>query len=105
MKPVHYRQGDVLLVQVDVIPKTAAKKDNIIARGETTGHCHQFFDAAAVVVSFDAATDQQFVHVSGQRPADLVHEEHNTIHVQPGKYAVRVQREYTMLDDVRQVAD
>jgi hypothetical protein len=72
----------------------------VLAEGETTGHKHvlqgdtEFFD------------DNGLVTVSvGQKGALLVHDEHAQISIPKGKYAVVLQREYSLIDGVRQVLD
>jgi hypothetical protein len=91
--PLHFRQGDVLLVQVDDLPDgaTAERRSGriVLAEGEATGHAHAVEEA-------DART---FTH-GGQRYlltrsiAQLVHEEHAPIDVPPGTWRVVIQREY-----------
>jgi hypothetical protein len=93
-----YRQGDVLLVEVDAPPNGLKEKDNVLARGEATGHSHRI-EGAKVYVTKDG---MQVVQV--ERAARLVHEEHGEIAVGPGLYKVVVQREYTP-QRARQVRD
>ncbi len=95
-----YRQGDVLLVQVDEMPAGAEKLDHtIVARGEATGHNHAFAPGAATL--FQSA-DRVFV--LAEQPAALTHQEHGIVVVAPGVYEVRIQREYAP-QAVRRVAD
>jgi hypothetical protein len=91
----HYRQGDVLLVLVDGLPKDSkqAKPDEehriVLAYGEVTGHAHAVSTAHAVL--YEAGPDRYIDVKSG---AALVHEEHSTINLDPGTYKVVRQREY-----------
>ena len=93
------RQGDVLLVEVATIPGGCKKKDLTIAYGEVTGH-HHTFDSGECLVS---STGQQYVQL--ENPANLTHQEHDTITFQPGKDKVVLQREYDLVEGVRQVMD
>lgn len=107
-----YRQGDVLVVHIDSIPEGAQleeSKDRIVlAHGEVTGHAHvidaheaQSFRTKAPVKVYDFQAER-FLRV--QVNALLKHEEHDTIRLPPGDYAVMRQREY-LPDEIRQVAD
>jgi hypothetical protein len=71
---VQFRQGDVL-------------KEAVRLLGDTTGA--QQMTQAGMIVS---------------APAEVIHEEHATIALEPGKYVVRRQREYTP-EAIRNVAD
>ena len=102
-----YRQGDVLLVPIDDIPSEAkeveVKGDVVLAYGEVTGHSHRFaHDMSNGMRMYRDTVGGLFLSLKS--PSDLVHEEHATHTVPPGKYAVRLQREYTP-QAWRQVAD
>lgn len=101
------RQGDVLLVQMNAIPKEAAvvkanEKKLIIALGEATGHHHRFEDTSHNVKMFQTGAGVRYLDVSA--PADLLHEEHSTAKVPAGFWLIPVQVEYTP-KEVRRVAD
>ena len=83
-----YRQGDVLLVEVDAPPNGLKEKDNVLARGEATGHSHRI-EGAKVYVTEDG---MQVVQV--ERAARLVHEEHGEMVIPQGTYEVVLQEEY-----------
>jgi type IV secretory pathway protease TraF len=88
-----YRQGDVLLIEIDALPPEAAEiecADSIIlAWGEATGHKHQIDADTATLYSW------QGDRLIETRPgATLVHEEHSAIALKPALYRVVVQREY-----------
>ena len=92
------RQGDVLLVRVEA--PTGALVDVareggrvVLAHGEVTGHAHAIVDEAARLVSA-AQAEELYLIVHGERPVSLVHEEHETLTVEPGVYRVVRQREY-----------
>jgi hypothetical protein len=107
--PVHFRQGDVLLVAVEAIPAGARPEHRtgriVLAEGEATGHAH----------AIDEPDAQAFTH-DGQRYlltrsiAQLVHEEHAPIEVPEGSWRIVIQREYeppatTQARSWRQVVD
>lgn len=94
-----YRQGDVLLRKIDKIPTGAKKKNNTVALGEVTGH-HHTFDGGAQVFEM---VGQQFVDIP--KSSTLIHQEHAPITFPPGKYAVILQREFDVVEGVRQVLD
>lgn len=91
--PLSFRQGDVLLVEVDRIPAEATAEPRsgriVLAHGEATGHAHAIHER-------DART---FTH-AGERflltrsKAQLIHEEHGPIDVPAGAWRIVVQREY-----------
>lgn len=99
-----YRQGDVLIIPVRHIPKTGVevtgKEPIILALGESTGHCHQIKNRAAVDLIEDGM--RRFLRV--HETALLDHEEHATIPIPPGEYEVIIQQEYTP-QGLRNVAD
>lgn len=95
MKPKMYRQGDVLLMQIDEMPGTAKEgtpdgERIVLAYGEVTGHAHA---VAAELARIFVDKETRFLHV-GDDGANLVHEEHATIALAPGVYRIVHQREY-----------
>jgi hypothetical protein len=123
-----YRQGDILLLPVAALPELrAAVAQNlsdvvaastkvsllpvaaehgrlILAHGEVTGHHHSFALAHNVALfREDGSGGGLFLSVTGA-PADLEHQEHSTIVVPPGEYAVVRQREYSP-EAIRRVED
>lgn len=105
-----YRQGDVLLIPVKSIDKSATEKPStgkvVLALGEVTGHHHRFedFEPRTICQFFkDGDTLPSFISLT--EPLGLKHEEHATITVAPGNYAVRHQREFDMMAGVRRVMD
>lgn len=107
-----YRQGDVLVVQIDRIPSDAKPEsieDRIVlAYGEVTGHAHAISkdDAHSYRTEFPAPIfdwrAERFLSVAVK--AHLKHEEHATIEIPAGNYAVIQQREYSP-EEIRNVAD
>lgn len=75
--------------------------DNIVAKGEATGHAHRFGEGATVYEE-----DAQ-IHVMVQgKAAPLQHEEHKTIPFAPGDWTTGIKQEYDhFAEDARQVMD
>jgi hypothetical protein len=100
-----YRQGDVLIEQIAELPKGLTRQKPagsriILAHGEATGHHHSVgIDAADW---WKNAGGEQFLSVKG--PALVEHQEHAAIELEPGKYRVTRQREYSPAE-IRNVAD
>lgn len=99
------RQGDVFLLRIGQLPKDLRQKDNILARGEVTGHKHQIIGAAVL-------TDGSTQYVDVENEAELVHEEHAAHKLQKGVYRVIIQREINLtalvqhqVSQIRQVVD
>ena len=104
MKTRYYRQGDVLIEHVATIPKGVKKQEPIagriiLAHGEVTGH-HHSIDADKA--DWWKSGDDQFVTVKEQ--SEVVHQEHATVTLPPGKYRVLRQVEYSP-EAIRNVAD
>lgn len=93
------RQGDLLIVPTGLIPKEAKRVvSGIVLAGEATGHNHRIVGGEVL-----ALNGAMFLNVS--KSAKLVHEEHGTISLSAGKYAVVRQREYQSKDMTRLVVD
>lgn len=99
-----YRQGDVYLQIVSGLPeglKPLERKE--VAFGEVTGHAHRL----DVKLADDAVlyeNDKGELWVSVKTATALVHEEHETIQLEPGAYRYIPQREYTP-EGIRNVQD
>ena len=103
-RPRMFRQGDVLLREVSTIPDraTPAERDAgriVLAYGEVTGHAHAIDAPPDEAVLLTSADQARFLSLVVD--ADLVHEEHDTITLPAGRYAVVLQREWTDDDDDR----
>jgi len=92
-----YRQGDVLLVEIDQ-PSRTGKLVNpeegriILARGELSGHAHAIQQCDGKAKFFEGAGDRKYLLIT--EIGRLEHEEHGAIVLEPGWYEVRKQREY-----------
>src|SRR5262249_6734919 len=94
---VMFRQGDVLVMEVAAIPDDAVAVPSqagrfVLADGEVTGHAHVVPSGGTALLDDDG---ERYLRVTGEQGAPLTHEEHDTIVLPPGDYAVVRQREYT----------
>jgi hypothetical protein len=71
----------------------------ILAEGEATGHAHAIMSRKAALYLIAGV-----MYLQLQGKAQLQHEEHSTIDLDPGWYQVKRQREYTP-EVIRWVAD
>ena len=99
-----YRQGDVLLVEVQQLPEEAkcvSINDRIVlAFGEVTGHAHQIIEKMkARLLDFKA---ERFLQIL-ERTA-LKHEEHSAIFLEKGNYQQVFQVEEKR-KEIQRVAD
>jgi hypothetical protein len=95
------RQGDVLLVAVDDLPRETtevvperrgSRLEYVLAHGEATGHAHAMVADDRVALRRHSERGM-FLVVQGWG-ADLRHEEHRPLPVPPGNYRVVRQRTY-----------
>lgn len=103
-----YRQGDVIIVKLDEVPKLGDKVslDNgrvVLAYGEVTGHSHAIQGNEAELFQI-MDSPHAMLKVKRGKTAYLRHEEHATIELKAGNYEIRRQREYTP-GAVKYVAD
>lgn len=91
--PVHFRQGDVLLIAVAAIPDGATPEHRsgriVLAEGEVTGHAHAIGEPDARTFSHHGQR-----YLLTKSIAQLVHEEHAPIEVPAGSWRIVIQREY-----------
>lgn len=90
------RHGDVLVHKVSSLPAGALVQvadvpgQAILAYGEVTGHAHRVKDPTAQLWLDGANT-----YLTVDQVAQLTHEEHHTITLEPGVYQVIHQVEYS----------
>ncbi len=83
-----YRHGDVLICKVEQIPDGASRlSSNIILEGTSTGHAHRLIDGGL-------HDKDGTIYLSVDEIGQLVHEEHNTIELPAGNYAMTRQQEF-----------
>lgn len=107
-KKLLLRQGDVLLISVDNMPSEVTevprdKRGVILAEGEMTGHYHGITSRSATL--YRTESDLRFLRVGGGAPVALAHQEHVTVKIPVGDYAVALHAEYVPGELPRQVAD
>jgi hypothetical protein len=89
------RQGDILLEKIDELPEVGhtpflqrkVVEDKVIARGEVTGHAHKL--VGGVLYS-----QAGLLYAVAEAPAEVVHDEHASLELEPGVWLVHNQREY-----------
>ena len=102
------QQGDILVKNINAFPgnlSIVVPVDNrlIIAKGEATGHCHVINDINNVQLLKDK-DGNLFLDV--KKTTDLIHQEHNPILIEPGKYRIDIVREYDHFEEkVRGIED
>lgn len=98
------RQGDVLLVPVASVPQSAkvqkVKGRIVLAHGEVTGHAHTVDGRRAQLLIAEGG----MTYLTVEQLTEVRHQEHAPMTLQPGKYKVVRQREYTP-EAIRNVAD
>lgn len=109
-----YRHGDLLIRKVEKSPKDLKIKKGkscIVARGEATGHHHKLKTAngeVGLAVIEPMNSDEgitTFIEIY-DTPAELEHQEHKTITLDPGTYEVTREQEHDyFLGEARRVQD
>lgn len=93
------RQGDILLVRVNVLPKNLKKRNsNIILEGEATGHAHRLYNG-------NVYEDGEQLYLQTIPTGYIDHEEHDKIELPAGSWKVIRQREYSEKDMTHLVID
>ena len=87
-KPKVYRQGDVILQEIGVLPKGAKLVGDKISVSGETGHMHTIMGQ----VYESAETENQILVL--EKPTELSHEEHNNMDIDAGIYTVKTVRDY-----------
>ncbi len=95
------RQGDILFIPLtaDELPASIKRLESgVIAEGEATGHHHRIAELDMPAVELYEATDWQnagdkYLRIT-EHGISIVHEEHKTVTVPPGLYAIHQAREF-----------
>ncbi len=105
------RQGDVLLIKVNDMPKNVKKvSEKIIAHGESSNHCHRVTNNVQVM----ECNGETYLHVNKKGILEHVlvsnpttwTKEHNSIKLEKGYYKVIKQIEYDPYENhIRNVMD
>ena len=101
MKRSMFRQGDVLIRPVAKLPKGLKPVPLdagrvVLAYGEVTGHAHCVIGDVEFLAADLQEMEQRFLKVESE--AQVVHDEHSAITLEPGVYEIVRQREYTSAD-------
>lgn len=102
------RHGDLAITKINKIPTGfILTKNNILAYGEVTGHKHAIIADRQKENLFNIYEDGNGNHVIEviKGRVNLVHEEHETITLEPGIYWQTVQVEYDPIENMRKVID
>ena len=90
-----FRQGDLLFVKIDSIPKDMIEiKNNVILRGEATRHSHRLVNGQLFRERFLQQFSEKRMFIKAEQHAKIIHEEHATLELEVGFYAVIRQMEY-----------
>ena len=105
-KQPFWRQGDIFFVKLEEEPRSDGKavKNGVIAKGETTGHSHRLSPSSMDQGAVLSIMDRSMFLRSPEAGATIVHDEHGTINLPAGLFAVVRQREFDGLR-WRQVLD
>lgn len=90
-----WRQGDLLIQEIQMIPEKAKgkkQKSLTILASKLSGHAHRFAEKKTCRI-FRSAEDW-YIDVFAES-ANLIHPEHGTIELPTGCYRIWRQREYT----------
>ena len=115
----HIRQGDVMLVKVDEIPKGLKEKNRdrglvVLAYGEVTGHMHAFKESA--ITCYSDGLEEEYLDIMEKAylkhgtvdevkgKSENKYPDHDGIEIPAGKYRIIRQREYTP-EKIRRVQD
>lgn len=92
------QHGDVLLQQVEELPKDAIKRqfNGILVEGEHTGHAHR---VATETTEIWELNGQIYLDVSA--PTPITHEEHRAFEIPAGIYQVGRVKEYDYLREMK----
>ena len=103
-KTAQHQQGDVTFERLTELPVGTRKEaGRILAYGEATGHAHRLTDASdGLLVDIDG---QLYLSV-GAGGAQVLHEEHGTVRLDPGDYRIGTVQEYDhFAEEARPVVD
>jgi len=93
-----YRQGDLLFVLIDqpTVPDARPVEDGTLAEGEATGHAHRLAPEdlkQGKATVYDYGSESLVIDACDE--VRVTHEEHRTLTLPAGRWAVRRQQEYT----------
>jgi len=99
--------GDVIVYKENSLPKDFDQmkviKENILAYGEHTGHCHKLF-GENIDLRECPKTKTKYLRLVDE--VTLKHQEHAPVVLPPGTYRIGIQKEYDHFEEItREVAD
>jgi len=108
-----YRQGDLLIEEVNSIPGNLKKtKNNILARGEGSNHIHVIDKENVDIYENDDLITTHYLKIWNKAEIKHINEntgsqaEHNSIILDTGDYRIIRQREYNpYLKEIERVQD
>ena len=100
-----YRNGDLLIRQIDKLPKGLKKLDtNILAEGQFTGHNHKIVAEPIDLTIYTDNEGKKYFNLN--KDSDLTHQEHKTIKIKKGLYELVIEQEFDPFQEViNQVKD
>ena len=101
------RQGDILLIPADTMIGTPVPLEHgrvVLAHGEATGHTHSISARDDITLVTLEQAGELRMWLTLDAPAELEHQEHDTLTVPPGTWEIRRQREYRR-GELQRVAD
>jgi len=118
MNQNQFRQGDLIIEQVDVVPADAVSVvpvagRYVLAEGEATGHAHtieatpdvELYERNGVMYLRVLGADETVREAARKSVAELLHQEHAAHTLAPGTYRIRRQIVEDAAHAPRQVAD
>ena len=117
MNQNQFRQGDLIIEQVDVVPSDAVSVvpvagRYVLAEGEATGHAHtieasdvELYERNGVMYLRVLGADETVREAARKSVAELLHQEHAAHTLAPGTYRIRRQIVEDAAHAPRQVAD
>ena len=95
-----YIHGDIDIKPVSKIPRGSKIIGKTVAEGETTGHKHSLKGSAQVL----EYAGERYIQVL--EPAQITHQEHKPIELNPGVYKIEIEKEYSWFtEEIRKVRD
>lgn len=88
-----YRQGDLLFIKTDGLPKGNLTNSTVVLGSSVTGHDHKLTKGKVYAHTPSWRDNANFYVEISEGGADLVHPEHKTIPLSEGVYKVIRQRE------------
>lgn len=95
-----HRQGDVIFIPIDEMPKDVKRVERddrgriVLAEGESTGHAHCVLDDPATLFVASDLDEMADSFLRAEAEVLSLHEEHAPVALERGDWIVRQKREY-----------